>query len=381
MAFCSSASRLYFLFCLLPFVLLLCEARPAAYLNGTSDILTNDGGTLKVLDPITTDEIPQGSASDGAGSGMNLPAILWMACAFVFGVPLAIAGVRLGRSTSGVGIGLALAVGVWASIINAVNENGISDIFIFVLTAILFAVGFVLGLIVHMYGLGAAALGIAGGISIGIRVMLMKNDLLIPIFYVNWLVCTACGVAGLLLVVWRERAGVIVGGSAAGSFLIGLGVDLLINKQSGMSRGLRYLFDRNSNHIVDIMGTGYSPPISTQVIMGVTIASILVFGFLQHKLFPGPFRNKTHRPSSIFSDDASIRERSWFQRLTGRRGNKPAVADPEKESDSTCALVPGDKTTSTSLQDVSSPVSPQEPYKDEPEGRPTEGTPTLGKIP
>ncbi len=28
-----------------------------------------------------------------------------------------------------------------------------------------------------------------------------------------------------------------------------LGIDLIINKQDGMSRGLRYLFDRNTAHL------------------------------------------------------------------------------------------------------------------------------------
>ncbi len=38
--------------------------------------------------------------------------------------------------------------------------------------------------------------------------------------------------------------------SAVGTFLSALGIDLLINRQAGMSFGLRFLFDRNSTHMV-----------------------------------------------------------------------------------------------------------------------------------
>ncbi len=38
--------------------------------------------------------------------------------------------------------------------------------------------------------------------------------------------------------------------AAVGSFLVALGIDLILNKQSGMSNGLRFLFDRNSSHFL-----------------------------------------------------------------------------------------------------------------------------------
>ncbi|THH06275.1 hypothetical protein EW145_g4200 [Phellinidium pouzarii] len=389
MAFCFSASQLWFLFCLLSFTLLVVDARPSAFSNGTSDILSNVAGTFNVTDPDTGIEVPQGSASDGAGSGMNVPAIIWIICAFVVGVPIATAGVRLGRFTSGVGLGLAVAVGIWASIVNTVSEFGISDIVIFALTVGLFAIAFVLGFAVHHYGLGGASLSAVGGVSFGIRVMLLKHNLLVPVFYVNWLISAAFGLAGIFILAWNERVGVIIGSSAAGSFLIALGVDLLVNKQDGMSRGLRYLFDRNANHIVDIIGSGYRPPVSTIVIMAVTILAIPIFAFLQHKLFTGPFRTISHRPSSVFSYDGSITERSWFERITGRKAAKSRDVDidVEKESktDSTRALVSDAEESTKEMSPPNTPVL-QRPFRDEPERQPTkEGTltptPTLTSTP
>ncbi len=38
--------------------------------------------------------------------------------------------------------------------------------------------------------------------------------------------------------------------AAIGTFLIGLGVDLLLEKQSGWSFALRFLFDRNNSHFL-----------------------------------------------------------------------------------------------------------------------------------
>lgn len=52
----------------------------------------------------------QGSASDGSGSGFNLPAILWIVFTFTIGLSLAAVGVRGWRATTAVALGLALAV-------------------------------------------------------------------------------------------------------------------------------------------------------------------------------------------------------------------------------------------------------------------------------
>ena len=39
-------------------------------------------------------------------------------------------------------------------------------------------------------------------------------------------------------------------GAACGTFLVGLGIDLLLEKQSGISFGLRFLLDRNNSHFL-----------------------------------------------------------------------------------------------------------------------------------
>ena len=68
-----------------------------------------DGNTT-VLNPSTNQAIPQGSGTDGGGTGFSLTAILWLIFVFVIGIPLALAGVRLWRFTTGMAVGLALTV-------------------------------------------------------------------------------------------------------------------------------------------------------------------------------------------------------------------------------------------------------------------------------
>ena len=42
----------------------------------------------------------------------------------------------------------------------------------------------------------------------------------------------------------------VLASASTGTFLLCLGLDLIVNKQSGMSRGLRFLFDRNVSHLL-----------------------------------------------------------------------------------------------------------------------------------
>lgn len=70
----------------------------------------NDAGNITVQDSKTGDAVAQGLASDGAGEG-SVIATLWAVYGLIIGIPLATTGLRLGRLTSGLGLGLALAVG------------------------------------------------------------------------------------------------------------------------------------------------------------------------------------------------------------------------------------------------------------------------------
>jgi hypothetical protein len=73
-------------------------------------VVVNNGGDITILNTDTNSAIAQGSASDGSGSQFDIPAILWIIFTVAVGLFLATIGVRGWRITTGVGMGLALAV-------------------------------------------------------------------------------------------------------------------------------------------------------------------------------------------------------------------------------------------------------------------------------
>lgn len=252
----------------------------------------NSNGTITVYSPITGQEIPQGLASDGGGSGFSSCAIAWIAFSFTVGAPLLFLGFRGRRFTIGATIGLAASLASWAVFVNTLDDVGVSDIALTTVVLVLSGLGFLLGVLELSRVVGILILSTMGGFALGIRIILLRSGLLISnpsIFFVNWLIVALCGFACSILVIWKQRAGILNGCASTGSFLCGLGFDLAINQQSGMSRGLRYLMDRNRYHVVDNVLNGYSPPMTTVVILAVSIAVTPAFAFAQHKAFKQPF--------------------------------------------------------------------------------------------
>lgn len=70
----------------------------------------SSNGSVSVLDPTTEEAIPQGPGTDGSGSNFSLPAVIWLVFLLVIGAPLAVAGIRGWRCTTGVAIGLVAIV-------------------------------------------------------------------------------------------------------------------------------------------------------------------------------------------------------------------------------------------------------------------------------
>ena len=98
---------------------------------------------------------------------------------------------------------------VWASIINTVNSTGVPDFLIFLLVLLLFGVGIGVGFLTIDYAIGSLALGAVGGLSIGMRVVLLREGLLVPLFIINWVVVGVFGLLGSVAVVTNERIGVV----------------------------------------------------------------------------------------------------------------------------------------------------------------------------
>ncbi|KAF8608137.1 hypothetical protein BDV93DRAFT_519198 [Ceratobasidium sp. AG-I] len=308
-------------------LILLCasvEASPILVSRAIVRPIPMPGFNVSVFDDTTGAPIPQVQASDGGGliNGRvySAPNIIWAIAAIVIGFPLSVAGVKLWRITTALGGGLSFAFAMWAAIINTVSEAGLassqsmSDMLILLITGAAFLVGGVGGAfrIAVLPAIGAT--GAIGGASIMTRAVILRPGLLVPpglnqqLAFVD-IILVALGVlAGGLSVIFNQRGSIIFATSSAGSFLIALAIDLLLNGQRGMSRGLRFLFDMNANHLADLAGGGYSPPLSSQIIIGASLGLIPVFCLFQHFVFPGPFlqprpRDRTQSQYSNLPDE------------------------------------------------------------------------------
>ncbi|KAJ7807815.1 hypothetical protein B0H14DRAFT_2380994 [Mycena olivaceomarginata] len=268
---------------------------PPTLLPRTSFTVNNETGTIQVFDPSGA-SILQGAATDGSGSNFDLPALIWIGFSLIVGVPMAGAGIRGWRLTTGVGIGVAAAVCGWAAVINTVSSSGVGDIFLTAIIIVFFFFGFALGVFeVGRLG-GITMIGLTGGIAFGIRIVLLRAGLLISstqLYAINWVIVAICGGAGGLALIWFQRYALLFGCASIGTFLTALGLDLIMAKQDGMSAGLRVLFDRNGSHVAFLLTHGYTAPIRTRVLLIASLALVPILAYAQHRFFPQPF---TRRP-------------------------------------------------------------------------------------
>ena len=74
----------------------------------TRDIVV-DEDSATVVNSADQSRIDQGSVSDGAGSGFDVPAVLWLSFGLAVGLYLTLGGMRLWRMTTAFAIGIAFA--------------------------------------------------------------------------------------------------------------------------------------------------------------------------------------------------------------------------------------------------------------------------------
>ncbi|KAG7091232.1 hypothetical protein E1B28_010283 [Marasmius oreades] len=263
-------------------------------------------GSTVIIDLSTNQQVPQGPATDGSGSNFSPPALIWLAYCILLGLPLALAGIRGWRLTTGAGIGVCFAVAAWAALINSVNEIGIPDLILTLVVIAFSFLGFILGVFRFAYRGGIVGMTLAGGIAFGIRIILIQPNLLISadnLYALNWIIPVLCSVvAGLALIRW-QRIALLFGCTSVGTFLVFLAVDLVVNRQAGMSRGLRYLFDRNSNHLADIATNGYHPTLSTRILILASLGFTPILAYTQHRIFRTPFNRKEEPSDELLSEN------------------------------------------------------------------------------
>jgi hypothetical protein len=118
-------------------------------------------------------------------------------------------------------------------------------------------------------------------------------------------------------------------------------VDLIINKQSGMSIGLRLLLDQNDSHVKELQKAGYKPALSTIILAGIGIAAM----YVPSPPLPPPFWLKfprrpiiSYAQYRIWKEPFSRTEASLREHHIAMHG-KPIVAPSEVEP----PLAPGEK--------------------------------------
>ncbi|KAG8704983.1 hypothetical protein FRC08_001911 [Ceratobasidium sp. 394] len=283
------------------------------------------GFSVSVFDDTTGAPIPQVEASDGGGlvNGrvFSAPNIVWAIAAAVIGTPLGAAGIKLWRVTTALGVGLSFAFAMWAALVNTISETGLassqsmSDMLILLITGAAFLVGAFGGAFRFAVLPAMGASCAIGGVSVTTRIIILRPGLLVPpglndqLAFVNIVVVAVGILCGGLSVLFKQRGSMIFATASIGSFLIALTIDLLVNGQSGMSRGLRSLFDMNDNHLADLVGGGYRPPLSSQIIIACSFGLIPVFCLFQHYMFPGPFIQPRARDRTQSIADAPFNEK------------------------------------------------------------------------
>ncbi|KLO14870.1 hypothetical protein SCHPADRAFT_939150 [Schizopora paradoxa] len=270
----------------------------------------NESGIITIYSA-NGDFITQGTATDGGGVGSNGPAILWILFGIFLGLPLAGAGIRLGRYSTGMGFGLLLTFLSWIAIINTMSSNGIPDLAVVLVLFLLFLCGFVGGFFAIDFR-SDVFLGLVGGASVAMRLVLLRDNLLIPVEFVNWLLIGLFGGLGFILSVFWQRLGVIFGTVSSGSFLVLIAIDSIVNQQDGLSRGLRLLFDKNKAHVADIAIDGYYPLATTLAWTSVSLALIpFAFGFQYYYWRSIPFWSPaTERALSYYANSPQPAEKT-----------------------------------------------------------------------
>jgi hypothetical protein len=172
---------------------------------------TNTNSPLNPLDPSSA----QASFTDGGGVGFSAPAVLWIVFSCFLGLPLAVAGVRGWRITSGVGVGLSLSILMWCTFVNSTTGASLaanpttSDLLLSLFIWGCFFVGVALGTIRHGIFIGVSLLGASAGVALGVLMALLRPGLLIPIYALNIVPMGIFGVAGALWPLWQQRLAVV----------------------------------------------------------------------------------------------------------------------------------------------------------------------------
>ena len=100
---------------------------------------------------------------------------------------------------------------------NTVSADGLSDIVLTIVALGGFLVGFVFGVLDFGRMTGILLIGVLGGFSVGVRVVLLRPGLLLSPYVVNWAILALFMVIGLAAVLVKQRLGLVSGRDLVGA--------------------------------------------------------------------------------------------------------------------------------------------------------------------
>lgn len=92
---------------------------------------------------------------------------------------------------------------------NVVNAEGLSDLVLTLITLGSFVLGSLGGLFKFCSLAGLTALSILSGMSVGIRLVLMREGLLLRPTALNWIIIVVCAAAVFVTTLFRQRLGIV----------------------------------------------------------------------------------------------------------------------------------------------------------------------------
>lgn len=105
-------------------------------------------------------------------------------------------------------------VPAWAGFINSVGSVGIADILLTAIVLGFFFLGFILGVFEFARLGGVVLLAITGGLAFGIRIILVRDGLVLhgdSLFAVNWAIIAVLGAISGLVLIWLQRVAIVSG--------------------------------------------------------------------------------------------------------------------------------------------------------------------------
>lgn len=89
------------------------------------------------------------------------------------------------------------------------NAQGLPDLILTLVTLGIFALGSLGGLFKLCRLPGLIALSVLGGMSVGMRVVLMREGLLLRPIGLNWVIIAVCTAVGPATTLFRQRIGIV----------------------------------------------------------------------------------------------------------------------------------------------------------------------------